>query len=261
MNRKAQMARMTLVLALIACPIRAALSAPMLLNEYNAVKDGGFLKDGGSDSYFGTVDGNGGDWMEFVITQDKLDIRGWSFVTTQNGAADATIKLPSLDAFASVRSGTIFTISELVATDLSYNPIYDAGDPNAGDWWMNYQASFSAGNATHNNFQVTILDSLNSVVFGPAGEGISPASGIGNDEIFKLEADPSSSILPNSSKYNDGTSSTFGSPNKWSSGSITQDFSRLRSAAATSVPEPSSLMMLVCGGLSSLALVGRRRAS
>jgi hypothetical protein len=256
------MAGMAAALALMAGSASAALSAPMILNEYNAVKDGGFLKDSGSDTYFGTVAGNGGDWMEFVVTQDKLDIRGWSFVTYQNGAYDGTVTLPSLDALASLRSGTIFTIAEQVATDLSYNPVYDPSNPNAGDWWMNYQASFSAGNATHSNFQVTIADALNNTVFGPAGEGISPASGIGNDEVFKLEADPSSSIEANSSHYNDGTSSSFGSPNRWSSGTITQDFSKLRSAAAVaSVPEPSSLMALVYGGLGALAFVRRRKVS
>ncbi len=233
-----------------------ALGAPMLLNEYNGVKDGGFIKDGGTDTYFGTVDGNGGDWMEFVIVQDNLDIRGWSFVTYQDGAYDGRITLPSLDTLGSLRSGTVFTIAELVATDLSYSPVFDEGNPAAGDWWINYQAAFSDGNSTHKDFQVTILDAMDNVIFGPAGEGTSLSSGIGNDEVFKLEADPSDLITALSPYYNDGTSSTFGSPNKWSKGTITQDFSQLRRNAA--VPEPATLAYLLAG-LPALSVIRRRR--
>ncbi|HOC31490.1 MAG TPA: PEP-CTERM sorting domain-containing protein [Armatimonadota bacterium] len=233
-----------------------ALGAPMLLNEYNGVKDGGFIKDGGTDTYFGTVDGNGGDWMEFVVVQDNLDIRGWQFVTYQANAYDGTVTLPSLEALGSLRSGTIFTIAEMVATDLSYSPVFDEGNPAAGDWWINYQAAFSDGNSTHKDFQVTILDAMDNVIFGPAGEGTSLSSGIGNDEVFKLEADPSDLITALSPYYNDGTSSTFGSPNKWSKGTITQDFSQLRRNAA--VPEPATLAYLLAG-LPALSVIRRRR--
>ncbi|MCX6344578.1 MAG: hypothetical protein NT018_05825 [Armatimonadetes bacterium] len=79
-----------------------AMAASMFLNEYNAVKSTSTLKSPGTDSYFGLVMGNGGDWMEFVVTQD-LDVRGWSVVTTQAGAADATIVLPS--TAAPIKSG------------------------------------------------------------------------------------------------------------------------------------------------------------
>ncbi|MHC4091420.1 MAG: hypothetical protein ACYSVY_14290, partial [Planctomycetota bacterium] len=44
----------------------------------------------------------------------------------------------------------------------------------------------------------------------------------------KLEEDPSASITP-LSNYQDGQSSTFGSPNIWQGGAQTQDFSELRS--------------------------------
>jgi hypothetical protein len=50
---------------------------------------------------------------------------------------------------------------------------------------------------------------------------------VGSDEVFKLEEDPHGNISPYSN-YNDGTSSTFGSPNVWGGGASTQDFSDLR---------------------------------
>lgn len=244
--------------AVIACSSGAATAASMILNEYNGVRSDVFLKKSGSDSYFGKVAGNGGDWMEFVVTQNNLDIRGWSFATTQAGAPDTTIVLPSLDAFACLKSGTIFTISEDLATDLSYNPVYNPSNPNAGDWWINYQAAFSgetATVATHDNFQVTIYNAAGGLVFGPAGEGIYPASGVGKDVVFKLEADPSAAITPDCTSYNSGTSSTFGSPNLYSGGSVVQDFSALRAASA--VPEPTSILALVCG-IAPLAWSKRR---
>lgn len=222
----------------------AAFGAPMILNEYNAVKDANVLKNGKSDTYFGAIPGNGGDWMELVVISDKLDVRGWQIETNQAGVFDALLTLPSDAVFSNLRSGTILTIAELVATDLSY-------DPAGGDWWINYQASFSAGDNTQSNFQVTIRDAASQLVFGPAGEGVNPASGIGSDEVFKLEENPSALITP-MSNYNDGTSSTFGSPNLWSSGTVAQDFSALRSV----VPEPGSMLVLACG---LLGLVIKRR--
>ena len=167
-----------ILVALLIYSTGAALCASMILNEYNAVVSTGTLKDSGTDTYFGSVTGNGGDWMEFVVINDNLDIRGWTFVTTQNGSADATIILPSYDVFSSLRSGTIFTIAENVAEDLSYNPVYDSSNADAGDWWINYNASFSAGDSTHKNFQVTIKEASGNVIFGPAGEGVSPTDGI-----------------------------------------------------------------------------------
>lgn len=242
MRLKPQAAALAAVAALAMCS--SAFGAPMILNEYNAVRDANVLKDGKADTYFGIVPGNGGDWMELVVIADNLDVRGWQIVTEQAGVPDAAITLPADSVFASLRSGTILTIAELVSTDLSY-------DPFAGDWWINYQASFSAGDSSHSNFQVTILDSSSQVVFGPAGEGVNPASGIGNDEVFKLEDTPSALITP-LSNYKDGTSSSFGAPNIWSSGSVTQDFSALRSV----VPEPGSALVLACG---LLGLLRRKR--
>jgi len=42
----------------------------LLLNEYNGVGYDRYLKDSGSDSYFGTVAGNGGSWLELVVKRE-----------------------------------------------------------------------------------------------------------------------------------------------------------------------------------------------
>ncbi|HUN81053.1 MAG TPA: CotH kinase family protein, partial [Phycisphaerae bacterium] len=209
----------------------------VILNEYNGVSPSNFLKSNGSDSFFGRILGNGGDWFELVVTTDHLDMRGWKlFITDNTGSGsqtNQTLTLTSHAIWSDLRSGTIITVSEDLADDVSYNPL-------AGDWWINVRAN-NAGTGTYitasnfsvsnDNWQLTIKDAQNNVVFGPAGEGIQPISGVGNDEVLRLDESPSPFIYPHSN-YLDVASSTFGSPNTISSGG-TQDFSTLRSVLQT----------------------------
>jgi hypothetical protein len=68
-------------------------------------------------------------------------------------------------------------------------------------------------------------------------------SGIGADEVFKLEQDPGPFITP-LAIYNDGSSSTFGAPNRYAAGTIEQDFGMLRCNGQ------------LCAALESLCSVG-----
>ncbi len=208
-------------------------TSKLILNEFNGVASNKFIKNNGVDTYWGRVVGNGGDWFELVVTEDHLDIRNWTLVITENTGAPAqetdTLVFTNHALWSDLRRGTIITVSEDLADNVSYNP---AG----GDWWINVRAS-NAGTGTYitadnfpvsnDNWQLTIKDAQGHVVFGPAGEGISPVSGIGNDEICKLEEDPSPFITTRSN-YQDGSSSTFGSPNIFNGGTLTQDFTALR---------------------------------
>ena len=224
--------------------------ADVILNEYNAVDSDEFLNggnvladlDGGraSDSYFGRILGNGGDWFELVVITDHLDMRNWQLVIYENSVIpDETLNLTNHNIWANLRSGTIITVSEDIPNDKSYNPA-------AGDWWINVQARDGANGlfiepsnfpVSSNNWQLKILNSVNTLIFGNAGEGVSPQSGVGNTEIFRLEADPNSSITANSTDYDDGKDlSTFGAPNRWGQ----QHFHQLRSV----IIEPSTLTVL-----------------
>jgi hypothetical protein len=250
-------------------------AAPVILNEYNGVSGSQYLNggtatadiDGGyaSDSYFGRVLENGGDWFELVVTQDHLDMRGWMlFVSYWNGTtrtAPEVLNLSNNTIWSNLRSGTIITISEDVPDNVSYNPIYDPLNPDAGDWWINVRANADYGTGTYierqnfpvnnDDWQLTIKNNAALVQFGPGGEGIAPNAGVGNTEIFRLEANPSASIAANSVFYDDGINlSTFGSPNHWPGGNV-QDFSQLRSV----VPEPATALLL---GLGSLTLLKKR---
>jgi hypothetical protein len=255
-------------LALV-CPALGAGAAPIIVNEYNGVAAAQYLNggtagadaDGGAaaDPYFGRVLGNGGDWLELVVVQDHLDLRGNSLSIAEGigaGRTTTVLTFTQSSLWSDLRAGTIVTVAEDVVDDPSYAPL-------SGDWWINVQASNTASGLfiTASNFsvsnddtQITVLDALSQVLFGPAGEGIQPLSAINNREIWKLEADPSASITP-LSPFNDGTSSTFGAPNRWNGGANVQDFSALRAV----VPEPENAT-LVGVALVGLLSAGRARA-
>jgi hypothetical protein len=238
--------------------------ADVILNEYNAVDNDAFLGGGtaaldasgtrASDSYFGRVVGNGGDWFEMVVITDHLDMRNWKLDIYCNDSItgiltlDKTLDLANHSIWSDLRSGTIITVSENVPSDISYNP---AG----GDWWINVQANNDADGlyieasgfpVNSDNWQLRIRNAGGAVIFGPAGEGISPASGVSGTEIFRLETVPSASVLANSADYDDADSfSTFGSPNQWGA----QDLYKLRSVVA----QASTLTLLSPNGGQTLA--------
>jgi hypothetical protein len=225
-------------------------AAAVIVNEYNAVREDLFLQGTNEDLFLGRRLENGGDWFELVVIQDHLDMRDWSVrITNHTGgpAADPGDLLPEeefiLDftaslAWADLRSGTIITISEDIPNNI--------GDylPEVGKWWINVRADdnalgtyISATNfkTSNDRTQITVKNHLGQTIFGPAGEFQNPLSGVGNEEVFKLEADPSSSIIVGSCTptctpgyWNDGASSTYGLPNQWSGGTLEQDFSVLR---------------------------------
>jgi len=179
--------RIAAVIASLA-PCAAAFAATeLVINEYNSVRDDRWLGCGegaggatciragesksDTDTFFGRKIGNGGDWIEFVVTVDHADIRGWKvqWVSTApsstglpvtNGTALwwADGNLPqgeftfTQDArWSDLRAGTIITItrdgtaSGGLDTDLSF-------DPCQGDWWINVNLSSTALVSSQWNF-------------------------------------------------------------------------------------------------------------
>ncbi|MBI5503750.1 MAG: lamin tail domain-containing protein [Deltaproteobacteria bacterium] len=241
---------LTALLALVPAalvPAGACRAADLILNEYSAVADDLLLDNSGSDIYWGRRTGNGGDWFELVVIRDGLDVRGWQLLVVDDagdpaGQESFALTFTQEDVWSNLRSGTIVTISE----DLGAN--VDDYQPAAGRWWINVRASVATGGrymtvacvspacapadagwkVSNRNWQLTIKDDLGAVVFGPAGEGIKPVSGIAATEVFKLEADPNAATAPTGA-YAAGTSSTFGQPNLYAGGTRVQDLSALRS--------------------------------
>lgn len=233
-------------------------SADIILNEYNAVDSNDFLnggdaavdEDGGraSDSYFGRVRGNGGDWVELVVITDHLDIRNWHLNIYEDNVLDETLDLTDHAIWSDLRSGTIITVAEDVPSDISYNP-------QAGDWWINVQANDDADGlyieasnfpTSSDDWQLTVRDADGNVVFGPAGEGVSPDGGVGGQDVFRLEDNPNASVTPDSNDYDDGSDfSTFGAPNRWGN----QGFKDLREVVE---PAVATLTVLAPNGAETL---------
>jgi hypothetical protein len=167
-------------------------------------------------------------------------MRRWHFDIFDNGLFDKTLDVTNHAIWSDLRSGTIITVSESVPSDISYNPA-------AGDWWINVQANDTADGlyieaqsfkVSNNNWQLRIRNSIGTVIYGPAGEGISPASVIGATNVFRLESTPSATVVPTSKNYKDGSNfSTFGSANRWGS----QDLDDLRVVVT---PETQSVTVL-----------------
>lgn len=170
----------------------SALAVSMIVNEFNAVGDSKFLDTdtyNGSlkeDIYFKTIpgmvdgrlEGNGGNWVEFVIVEDHVDIRGWTLEWEESFYDEADVFLgrrggvvtfsPTASVLSDLRRGTILTVGEKISigvetdmvgserqltddidpadvdltidmsTDMSFNPIAD-------DWWMHISTRDEAG--------------------------------------------------------------------------------------------------------------------
>lgn len=233
------------------------------------------------DTFFGVVEGNGGNWIELVVIKDHLDIRGWKleWMNADLISNSGAVTFLTHPLWSDLRAGTIITIREddlsppgfgVLLTDLSY-------DPSRGDWWIhvnvdeppvNNVVSQTGFKVDDDDWRMRILDDSSNVIQDFIGEGTflwGGGGGIANDEVGKLEQDPSAAAAssgPPLPAYNDGTSSSFGSENIWLAHTLKQDFSALR-------PFVPSVPALTRTGLGALAGVivasalwlARRRAA
>ncbi len=258
--RRSRVLIAALVAAALCLSASAPLAAPLILNEWNAVASGEFLNGGTagidgdgnsvdppSDTYFGRVAGNGGDWMEFVVVADHLDIRGWKLVICEAAVCADELVFSNDAVWSDLRAGTILTVAEDEPTDIFWD--------GASDWWINVRAH-NGGDGTyitasnfpvnHSDWRMYIEDDQGRVVFGPSGEHVAPSPGcdppqddVNSGEIVRLEQNPTALIDPcrkSQNDWEDGVISTFGAPNQWNSGFASQHFDDLRTGA----PVPDS---------------------
>ncbi|MBM4099766.1 MAG: hypothetical protein FJ260_07420 [Planctomycetes bacterium] len=240
---------------------------PLVLNEYNGVKATTFLGGGtatqdanvppgtASDAQFGRVLGNGGDWMELVITTDHLDMRGWRLDWTEVGAS-GSIQLSNNSFWQDLRIGTIVTLIQKttaeggLSTDLSYNGTTDIWvNVNTRDTALvtgttSTKAGHVSGNFTTSNdrWTLSVRDSSGAVVMPAMGEGSVAYSGgnVNGEDICRLRQD----VLPSTdstSWFDDaGSASTFGRPNTWTACpagiTVTQSFTALLASGCQTAP-------------------------
>ncbi len=324
------------VLSLVSLLISTqAIAQGLILNEYNAVRSGAWTTASSTvvnsglyialpfreDDFFATLPGlpdgriqkNGGNWWEFVVLEDHLDIRGWELrwantsvsANRADGITDLWYGDPTIEqgivtignnsVWAHLRSGTIITLIVTTSIDVDVDidgsgnrnftrsPLPTTADvsldlstdisfsPAAGDWHINVSSEDELDSASplvttaHNrtdqgpgffaagqrDFQLTILDESDNVVFGPIGEAIAGYASLTDmtgkgfldgHQVSKLEVDPSSAAA--NAYFQDGGLSTFGLPNRWSGGNI-QDVRALRTAASVPSVGPSGLVGIV----------------
>ncbi len=260
-----------IVLALSMSFASHVIAGGLILNEYNGVGSTKYLTevigdtDKGVDSYFGRVLGNGGNWVEFIVTQDHVDLRGYKlrWAETLNTATNGTdlwfgngaveqgiITFSNNAVWSDMRAGTILTVCEFDASNSAGGKNDDfTFDPCNGDWWINAHTfnnptyfttttnktldvpgNFSTGN---NGWLMEIRDKNDNLVTAGCGEGGSlyGGSGVSSTEVGKLEAQASADIT--NASYDDGDNSSFGSPNSWKDAifvtcKVHQDFATMR---------------------------------
>ncbi|MFT6864443.1 MAG: hypothetical protein ACJAVK_003008, partial [Akkermansiaceae bacterium] len=232
-------------------------SSPIILNEYNAVEPVEFLNggneddlDGRSDPIFGRIEGNGGAWAEFVVTQ-AIDLRSWTLKIVSDDVT-RILKLSDHVALSAIPAGTILTFTESKkVTPTSFNQISNL-NTNGFAWsniWMHDPLLIDQENSIHPSIPAIGSDdtrfiwtnAFDQIIYGPSGESIALAdtnfNGIGDSQVavggvetFRLEANPIPTTTPLNINYDDGGTSSFGAPNQWSNDTITQGFTPYISA-------------------------------
>lgn len=196
----------------------------LVLNEYNAVAGGSELLAGQ-----GPV-GNGGDWFEFLVVEDNLDIRGWTIeIYDRKGSQDqlrnsSSLTFANRPELSALAAGTILVLSEENADDLSF-------DGNS-DWTINLQVTNDANgvffeaagdeqvfNSTRSGNAVILRDAAGELVAPLAGETEAwddANGGVNGQEVMNLCVNPSTAAhIDPVADYRDNASiSTQGAPNQ-----------------------------------------------
>ncbi len=239
---------------------------PLLLNEWNAVAaDQKLDRDGdgraGEDAAWGRVPGNGGAWIELLVLDEDLDVRGWTLSMRDRSGEAGQVVLGDVAPLGALSAGTIFTVSTTLPEDTAYNPA-------AGDWRFHLRATEEPGGAaraaapfrvTAHDWQLTIQDREGRIRFGPAGEGVAPQQGLSDEEVGIYADDPGPDTRREDNAYRDSVWSTYGAPNRWEDGE--QDLRPLREGATTQdlvedAPSPPE-MAVEAGGCSCASAPSR----
>jgi uncharacterized protein (TIGR03382 family) len=203
----------------------------IVLNEWNTVETDKWLggDDGtGADAALGRLAGNGGDWIELLVTRDGTDLRGWR-LTTEDRVGDAgTLVFTDDPLLSDLRAGTLITLAEDLPEAAAY-------DPDGGDWRFHLRAGAEGSgryvsatdfDVTSHDWQLTGWDAEGHVRVGPVGEGVGRARGIASTEVGYLAETPGADHRRDTADYEGGTTSTFGAPNVWDGGAQDLDVMR-----------------------------------
>jgi len=254
----------TIALSLVLAAASQTLADGLVMNEYNAVGSTKWLKAGtaaadstggqAADPTFGRVLGNGNNWIEFVVTTDHLDIRGWKlrwaetlrFASNNTGLwfGDAAVNQGIITfsndtRWSNLRAGTILTVIEFdnagtgstsVPPTTGMNDDFTF-DPCNGDWSINVHtknntalistvtnvAVDTAGNFSVGNdgWLLEVVNAAGTVVTPQCGEGATGYAGGGVSSTETCRLEGDPRLVTNTIMYDDADSSSFGRPNSW----------------------------------------------
>ena len=253
---------------------------PIILNEYNAVGTEEYLGGGDEleagapfDSFFSRIEGNGGAWVEFVVTQNS-DIRKWTLEIT-NKDSTQILKLADHVALESIPAGTVLTFSEgnrYLGTSFNQTSRLNIDGYAWTNIWMHDSIVIDQDNSTHppsspigsDDTRFTWKNAADQIIYGPSGESIALSDtndngigdepiAVGDSEVFRLEANPSASTNPLNINYDDGSSSSYGRPNRWSNDSIVQLFNGFLAVSSPPRITPISTTKAIRGSYSAEA--------
>ena len=201
----------------------AVAASPIVLNEYNAVPADGELNNG-------SLVGNGGDWFEFLVVEDNVDLRGYTIEFRQRDADTDLLRDQVFLTFADraefgrVPAGTLITIAESFgADDLSFDAVDDWSinlqvDPVGAGVFFEAPAFEGSFNSTRRDQTVLIRNAAGELVTPLAGETDgwdAVAGGVSGGEVMNLCRDlTQGDVLSPTQDYKDnGSVSTAGEPN------------------------------------------------
>lgn len=228
----------------------------LVLNEYNAVADDRELLGGGGEL------GNGGDWFEFLVVEDNLDLRGWTVELYDRKGKDDNLRLATVLTFAdrielsTVPAGTLIVVGEDVGDDLSFNGTSDwtihlnVGPTGDGLYFDAPTLEDPIFNSTRSSSTVLIRDADGAIAAPLSGETEAwdfASGGVSGQEVMNLCVNPTGAahVDPIADYRDNNQISTRGAPNQCRytvladpndplSGvpvEFDQDFSALRNAA------------------------------
>ena len=197
--------------------------SPIVLNEYNAVPSTGELNNG-------SVVGNGGDWFEFLVVQDNVDLRGYTLEFRQRDPDTDLLREQVFLTFADrtelarVPAGTIITIAEdFGGDDLSFDGVDDWSvnlqvDPQGVGTFFTGPAFEGSFNSTRRDQTVLVRNANGELVTPLAGESDAwdaVAGGVSGGEVMNLCRDmvQGDVVSPTDDYRDNGSTSTAGLPN------------------------------------------------
>lgn len=198
--------------------VDAAVPNSFILNEANSVSGGAFLDKGRSDATLGRVEGNGQNWIEFLVVQgdelsgsgyrNTLDLRGWKIewsydkrlsdpLDEQYGSG--VIEFTDDPLWAAVPRGTMLTVSEwqdawyLTDTPASVDPWMAGGlQREGGINGLGNQRGTAYNASIHTKLGATVEDPDPHVLY--TDTSWNPAADDWNVHVFAGERNPDDSF-------------------------------------------------------------------